>query len=522
MIRGNTILENISKLNTFIRMSKSNELLGVYIDKIINNKSKKIKFISDFDSISLDLLYNSLQIMNYKDKVTKESYNKLDKKELKYYLDKLRGMSYFKRQLPSIKNEEILVEYIREALSKGEYVVNSDSTVKFGNGLVIDSEWLVEFTHFLITSLNNNINLSNDGKTYCFSTITIPEVKDNDLRKFIKEIRLFEYHITRKDNKSLTYQNIKYLIDILSPINNYDFKQLQDINSILSKENFTLSINKKSVSFSKEEKQTLEKMLNEEHYEHLIDDFVKDKHKCLDSKFNINRKRLIDSFELLRGLSHAYKCNYSIVECREIFDLSNKMDEIKNAIAIANFYINYIYDEENLKELFNYENLLLEDLKPNIIDYETTEYKNIISELSKLNKKVVAINRKINRCLSNAKVIPKKNIRQLEENSKGLSKNCEELEHYVNEIRVLREELLNIKDENRQLYNINKTKIKYIKESIVTGNYEYDPDTTYLVFRCYSPKDYHCTFELELSLNKFICILLSEDNRNKRINFYQI
>ena len=71
-------------------------------------------------------------------------------------------------------------------------------------------------------------------------------------------------------------------------------------------------------------------------------------------------------------------------------------------------------------------------------------------------------------------------------------------------------------------YNINKTKIKYIKESIITGNYTYDPDTTYLVFRSYSPKDYHCTFELELSLNNFIDILLSEDNRNKRINFYQI
>ena len=522
MTRGNTLLENISKLNTFIRMSKSNEFLGTYIEKIINNKSKKMKFISDFDSISLDLLYTSLQIMNYKDKVTKEAYNKLDKKELKYYLDKLRGMSYFKRQLPSIKNEEILVDYLREALSKGEYVVNSDSTVKFGNGLVIDSEWLVEFTHFLTTSLNNNINLSNDGKTYFFNTVTIPEVKDNDLRRFIKDTRLFEYHITRKDNKYLTYQNVKYLIDVLSPIDKYDFKQLQDINSILAKENFTLSINKKSVSFSKEEKQTLEKMLNEEHYENLIDDFIKDKYKCLDSQFNINRKRLIDSFELLRSLAHAYKCNYTIEECRKSFDLTSKQEEINNAIALSNFYINYIYDEQNLNELFNYAVLNLEELKPNIIDYETVEYKNIISELSKLNKKVVAINRKINKCLSNAKIIPKTNLKLQEENSKGLTHNCQELERYVNQIRVLREELINIKDDNRELYNINKTKLKYIKESIITGNYTYDPDTTYLIFRCYSTKDYHCTFELELSLDSFINILLSEDNRNKRINFYQI
>ena len=522
MTRGNTLLENISKLNTFIRMSKSNELLGIYIDKIFNNKSKKIKFVSDFDYISLDLLYTSLQIMNYKDKVTKEAYNKIDKKELKYYLDKLKGMSYFKRQLPSIKNEEILVDYLREALSNGEYVVNSDSTIKFGNGLIIDSEWLVEFTHFLTTSLNNNINLSNDGKTYHFNTITIPEVKNNDLRKFIKETRLFEYNITRKDNKYLTYQNVKYLIDVLSPIAEYDFKQLQDINSILAKENFTLTINKKSVSFSREEKQTLEKMLNEEHYENLIDDFIKDKYKCLDSQFNINRKRLIDSFEILRSLAHAYKCNYSIVECRKLFNIETKQEEIKNAVAIANFYINYIYDQQNISDLFNYSILDLTELKPNIIDYETTEYKSIISELSKLNKKVVAINRKINKCLTNAKTIPKHNLKMLEENSKGLSRNCQDLEQYVNQIRVLREELINIKDDNRQTYNINKTKIKYIKESIITGNYTYDPDTTYLVFRCYSPKDYHCTFELELSLEKFIDILLSEENRNKRINFYQI
>ena len=45
-----------------------------------------------------------------------------------------------------------------------------------------------------------------------------------------------------------------------------------------------------------------------------------------------------------------------------------------------------MFHYQNLNELFNYEILNLEDLKPNIIDYETTEYKNIISELSKLNK----------------------------------------------------------------------------------------------------------------------------------------
>ena len=72
MIRGNTLLENISKLNTFVHTIKSNEFLSIYIEKIINNKSKSIKFINDFDYISLDLLYTSLQIMNSKENITKE------------------------------------------------------------------------------------------------------------------------------------------------------------------------------------------------------------------------------------------------------------------------------------------------------------------------------------------------------------------------------------------------------------------------------------------------------------------
>ena len=35
MTRGNTLLENISKLNTFIHMIKSNEFLSIYLEKIL-------------------------------------------------------------------------------------------------------------------------------------------------------------------------------------------------------------------------------------------------------------------------------------------------------------------------------------------------------------------------------------------------------------------------------------------------------------------------------------------------------
>ena len=522
MTRGNTLLENISKLNTFIHMVKSNEFLSIYIEKIINNKSKSIKFINDFDHISLDLLYTSLQIMNYKDKITKETFYKLDKKELKYYMDKTKGINYFKKQVPAIKSEEVLVDYLKDALANGKYICNNNNTVKFDNGLIVDSDWIVEFSNFLITSLNNNENLSSDGMTYHLNALSFPENPQNNLKQYIKEIKLYEYNVTRKDEKKLSYQDIKYLIDTLSVIEDYDFKQLQDINSILAKEKFALSINKKNVSFTKEEKQKIEKMLNEEHYENVLTEYIKDILKCHNSKSSLNKRKLIENYELLRSLSHAYKCHYTLQECRKLFDLRAKKDEIINALTIANFYIHYVYDEDNLNKYFNYALLKLDNLKPTIIDYETTEYKSIISELSNLNKKVVIINRRINKCLDVARTIPKNNTTLKEENAASLARNCRELERLVKEIRVLREELNDAKDENRRESNINKTKLKYIKDSIINGRYNYDKDTSLITFDSYSPKDYHCTFHLEITLDDFIDIVLSDYNRNIRINFYQL
>ena len=57
MKRGTSLISNVSKLNTFIYMAKSNELLSIYIEKILNNRSKSLKFVNDFDYVSLDLLY---------------------------------------------------------------------------------------------------------------------------------------------------------------------------------------------------------------------------------------------------------------------------------------------------------------------------------------------------------------------------------------------------------------------------------------------------------------------------------
>ena len=57
MTRGNTLLENISKLNTFIRMTKSNELLGIYIDKIINGNC--VDIMKNIPDNSIDMCITS-------------------------------------------------------------------------------------------------------------------------------------------------------------------------------------------------------------------------------------------------------------------------------------------------------------------------------------------------------------------------------------------------------------------------------------------------------------------------------
>ena len=526
-MRDNKLFENISKLNTIIHMIKSNELLSLYIEKITNNRSKNLKFVNDFDYISLDLLYTSLQIMNSSENIKPEEYNKLDKHELKYYLDKIKGINYFKNQVSSIKDVETLITYLMNSLSNGSYICKNNNTVKFENGLLVDSDWLVDFSHFLVTSFNNNVNLSNDGLVYSFNNVTFPKIENNKIfirenKSFIKNIHLYEYSVKRKDGKRLSFDNVKYLINVLSTIDEYDFKELKSINAKLASEGFTLSVNKKNPLFDKDSKKQIEKLINEEGFDNVVQEYIKGILKCYNCETNIRKRELINSYELLLDLSRAYKCNYTLNECRKLFNLNLYKEGIDNAFAIADFYINYIYDEATLDKYFNYSLLTLEDLKPAVIDYETPEYKEIIKKLSSLNKKIVVTNRKINKYLNNARRISQNNKKALEENSNAVYRNCRDLEKTLAETKALREELEEAKDENHKSNNINKTKIKYIKDSIVAGTYSYDPETTLLTFSVYSKKDYHRAFLLEISLADFKAIILSDTNKNLRINFYQI
>ena len=518
MKKGNNLLNHISKLNTFIHMTKSNEFLKIYIDKIFNKKCKSLKFISDFDQVSLELLYTSIEVLNAN--IDLNNYNKIDKKELKFYMDKLKGISYFKKQLSSIKDEKDVVEIIVNSLSNGEYICNNNNTARFDNGLVIDVDWLIDFAHFLIISFNSNENLSLNKDTYTFKTVEIPDEK-SDLRSLLKGIKVYEYNVTRKDKNKISFQNLSYLINILSEIKEYDFQKLKEINSILTKEKFSLSINKLNINYNRKDKEKMEKLFQENQFEDLSD-FIKENLKCYDSKTNTNRRRLYNSFESLRSLSHAYKCNYTLDECRKLFSLDEDYEKILSSLAISNFYINYIYDEKNLKKYFNFAMLDFNEFKPKIIDYETDEYKNLLSDLSRINKKIILENRKINKYLAIGSKISKNNSFEIDENRKKLGQHCTELDKLIKEVSILREELSDVKDLNRETSNINKTKIKYIKEALARGKYYYDIENKKLIFSTYSSKDYHITFQIETTIEEFNDTILSEKNRNIRINYYQI
>ena len=506
-------MKSVIKLNTFVHMSKSNELLMDYITKILNNKCKLVKYADDFDCVSLDLLYTSLKIMNNKEKISSDDFKKIDKDELKYYIKRVKGMKFFTDQVSSLKNEEVLVSYIKNALTNGEYIVNGNNVI-FYNGLNVEASWLVDFANFIVNSLNLNNYLSTNRKEYVFRNIDIPDNCKN-VSSYIKDIKVYEYKVTKENKGTLSYRDLEYLNNVLFNIKKYDCNKLKSVNSLLAKEEYCLSVNKVSVVLDKNNKAKVDKLFKEEEYE-LLSELLKEIYKCSDSKVYENKNKLLELYDYLRSLAHAYSANYRLDDCRKLFDKNYNKDELLCAYAIANYYIYYIYDEKELDNNFSYDLLDLDRLKPSNIDYETVEYKNIINKLSTLNKKMITLNSKINKYLTND--ITTK--RELYDNSKELGNACRELEETVGNIKSYREKLNSEKLINLSLYNINKTKIKYIKDSIIDGMYYYDNNKKLLVFNSFNDKDYHQDFHLEIELNNFIDILLSDKNKNLRINYY--
>jgi len=483
-----------NKLTTFINMYKSNEFLEIYLNKIINKKCKSIKFIDDFNYKSLELLYISLEMFNNNIEFNKDIYNKLDKKELKYHFNKLEGINYFKKQVPKLSKEEYIISYIIHATTKGLYELDNDNVI-FANGLTLEINWLVEFIKYLIVSFRNINNLSNNKLTYTIYTLDINNSSTN-INEFLKNINLYEYTITKSNHGEITYYDLIFLEELFMNISKYDFNLLKEINSKLSKNKFILSITKKKPNFTKIEKNNIKNLYNEN--SPILEDYLEDILNSNNSKIKLNKKELTNNYELLLDLASSYKYHYSLEHIRKLMNIED-LKKLKNALIISNFYIVYIYDQENLNKDFNYEILKLDNLKPNTIDYETEEYKKILKKLSSLQKQNVSLNRKI-------------------VNNKISGNSYETLKEITNEISNLRNRINLIKDENRETYNMNKAKINYIALSLSSGNFNINNDT--FIFNTYDKKDLHRTFNLEINNKDFIEIVLSDYNCNLRINYY--
>ena len=200
------------------------------------------------------------------------------------------------------------------------------------------------------------------------------------------------------------------------------------------------------------------------------------------------------------------KNNYTLKECRKLFDVEYLKKYSKFYLSIARFYINYIYDEKTLKEKLFYENLDLSEIRPKVINYDTPEYKSIINRLSNLNKKIVVENRRIN------KLISSKTTTKID----GISI---ELENLVEEVSRLRNELDIIKDQNHQKNNINRVKISYLKEAIFSGSYKNNNGNMFFDF--YDPTNHKNVFHLVIYNELLDMILNNKNNLQERTSIYE-
>ncbi|MBR7042463.1 MAG: hypothetical protein IKI04_03070, partial [Bacilli bacterium] len=156
-------MDKINRLYTYMNTYKSLELLGIYLDKITNGKSTHLKFIDDYDITALDLLLTAIKYKSIK----KIDNDKLDRKELNYYIKKGKGITYFKKQNKVIKDKGDLVKYLVSKLNEGDYYYTLDNIVRVGN-IIVNINWLTEFSEFLINSYYLEQFISDDRKLFSY------------------------------------------------------------------------------------------------------------------------------------------------------------------------------------------------------------------------------------------------------------------------------------------------------------------------------------------------------------------
>ena len=157
-----------------------------------------------------------------------------------------------------------------------------------------------------------------------------------------------------------------YIYDVLSTIEKYKFDSLRELNSILNKEGYILSINKINLYNSKIDKEYLELLNKDKKIIYLNDKLNISNRRSMLLKFGNN-----NNYELLRSLAHAYKEKFSLTKCRK---LVNKDNDIVLSLYFSKYYLYYLYDYKELDNRYDYEALKTTYLRPSIIDYNSSEY----------------------------------------------------------------------------------------------------------------------------------------------------
>ncbi len=478
-------MNNISKLYTYSNTNRSLKLFECYLDKILNPMSKKLKFINDFDILSQDLLYTAMKFAGIK----KYDYNKIDARELSYYIRISKGIGYFTKQNKTIRTKKNLVSYIVNNLANGNYYYTMGEIVTLGN-VIVDIKWLVDFANFLVNSIKLEDLISDDRYTFIYKVLNSNK----------KQYFIYEYQVTKVKKCKIVYHEELYLYDVLSSIDDYDFNDCKTLNSVLNKEGYVLSINKIPLTNTRVNKEYLKSLSKDK-----VVDYLHGYFKISNRYDFVNRIKMIEIYELLRSLAHAYKDNYSPVTCRNIFKLKNS-EELYLGYVFAKYYINYIYDLQPLQKDYHYNELNTSNLVVSLIDYRSNSYLATIKKIYNLSGRIDKQNNIV------SKQREKKNI--IKPNS--FSSSSQKLFSLVKNKAILESKLSMYNEYNKgdKRYLIN-----YLSDGIFGYKYKYVNNIIHFLIHDYNYNS--VLFKLDIDVAKLLDFINDEDNLLNRVRFYQ-
>ena len=484
-------MNNINKLYTYTNTNRTLDLLEVYLEKILNPLSKKLKFIPDFDLLSQDLLFTSIKFVG----INNYEYSKIDSKELSYYLRLSDGLSHFTKQNKTIKTKKNLVSYLINNLSNGNYYYSLDNNAHIGN-VIIDINWLTEIANFLINSINLSDMMSEDR--YKFTYSFIDKIKD--------KYYYYEYQISKSNKLKINYHEELYLYDMFKNINNYDFSKIKELNSVLNKEGYLLSINKQSLVNTKVNKEYL-RTIPEDRIEDYLNDFLKTSNR----KSVRTRIIMTETYELFRAISHAYKEEYKPEKCRNLFTIDNK-DSVYLGYLFSKYFLNYVYDYKALQKKYHYNELNTDYLKVSIINYRSDNYIGTLKKLTKLSNRISRQNNIINKQILKNYT----NLDVLKDNARRFSSSCNRLFTLVKNRKALESKLTVYGEYNK---GDKKYLINYLTRSIFSYDYKYDNGIINLSINHYTYDD--TIFKLDTEITNILDFINDEDNLLHRVKFYQ-